>query len=179
MLTRKLINILKKEQGFSLAEVLVSVTMIGILVGVMASLMAQSAQLQNRLTALRVANNVMQSEVTAFESAPWDDLMMQPTGVTGQVPLCELQGRNLRTSSQIVRPTDTFDIDQTRITIERSIKWYTDGTDVTCSNAPNDRADLKVVTIKLTWYPNPSREETRETTLYISNAREPVKAIMR
>jgi len=179
MLINRIRNAYKLEEGFSLAEVLVAVTMIGILVGVMASLMAQSAQLQNRLTALRVANNVMQSEVTEFESSPWDDLMMQPTGVTGQIPLCELQGRNLRTSSQTIRPTDTFEVDETRINIERSVKWYTDGSEVTCSNTPNDRADLKVVTIKLTWYPTPSREETRETTLYISNAREPAKAIMR
>jgi len=168
---KSLLHRLRSHEGFSLVEVVVAVAIIGALVAVMASLLAQAARSQNRLIEMRAANNMMQTEVAAMDSTPWDDLMLRPVGAAS---ICDLAGSNTRTSAQVVKPTDTLILDNVNFTVTRNIQWYTGGQQVLCTTTPNDRNDIKVVTITLTWYPDSSGAATRTSTLYVSKNKDQI-----
>lgn len=162
------------EHGFSLIEVTIAVTIIGGLVAVMAALIAQGARAQNRLSSMRAANNLMQSEVAAVESANWDDVMVKPSGANN---VCSLDSSDSRVSAQIVKPTETILMDTIYFDVTRNVTWRTGGAQVLCSVTPNDRNDIKVVTITLSWYPDGSSGvRTRTETIFLSKARNPDKA---
>lgn len=155
------------DRGFSLPEVLVATTMIGATVAVMASLLTQSTQAQALMDAQQTVNNVLQAEVAAVHAAPWYDVMLRPTGA-GATSVCELTGRLLQTSAQSVRPSDRAIIDRVVIDITRDVRWLSSGTQVTCANTPNDRDDVKVVTLTMRWWPDSVQQRTRVMTLYLS-----------
>jgi prepilin-type N-terminal cleavage/methylation domain-containing protein len=162
------------DKGFSLIEITIAVTMIGGLVAVMAALIAQGARAQNRLSSMRASNNLMQSEVASVESANWDDVMLKPSGANS---VCSLDSSDSRVSSQIVKPSETILMDTIYFDVTRNVTWKTGGAQVLCSISPNDRQDIKVVTITLTWYPDGSSgAKTRTEKIYLSKARNPGKA---
>jgi prepilin-type N-terminal cleavage/methylation domain-containing protein len=155
------------DDGFSLAEVLVAITMIGMLAAVLASLLVQSSAAQSKLMTRQVAGNLMQVEVSAVESAPWRDVMLRPAGATGG-SVCALDGRLLGTSAQAVRSTDRIVSDGVVFDVTRDVRWYGDGTSVTCANTPNDREDLKKVTITVEWWSDSVAKSSRSIVLLLS-----------
>lgn len=159
------------ESGFTLVEAMVSIVIIGAVVASQASLLVLGTKAQTRLSTQRLASGILQSEIDNFQTSPWDDIMMQPVLVGGApLELCQLGGKTLRSSAQIVKPQSVRREDGTAFAITRNVVWTSSGQQVTCTNLPNDRADTKTLTITITWT-SEGVEKTRTGSIILSRSR--------
>lgn len=159
-----------EEKGFSLVEILVSLTMIALLVSTLASLTTLTAKTQVKLLKVRAANNLLQQEVAYVESLPWDDVMMAPNSGTGYC-LLGASNKEERMSSQLIKPTERYVSEGIPMDVTRSVKWYSSGDSVACDVTPNDRTELKTATITVTWDIDSATPQSRTATVYLSKHR--------
>lgn len=133
-----------REAGFSLAEVVVST---GIILAVLTAFLlfiSGIAGTQRSAALARTADRVLASEVEKTYAVGWDHLM-----ATSGASTCSLPGG--RVSTQAIRPSDTVVKDSLTVTVTRSVTWESAGTTVACTTADKDRAELKRVTVTVSW----------------------------
>lgn len=153
------------DRGFSLAEIIVATTIIGMLVAVLASTLTQAAHGSQQMTAASAANSLMQVEVATVEGAAWTDVMLYRQGDPNP---CQLDGRLLATGALSIHPENLFTVDGTDLRVRRNVTWVSDGAPVVCVTGQNDRDDMKKVTIRVDWADPSGKPHTRTTVLLLS-----------
>lgn len=155
----------KSDSGFSLAESIVSATIIVVIVLGFALFMSNYNSAQTRVRNDTIASRVLSDQMESLAGIPWDDLMMTGSG--------ECQLDTIRKSSAVVAPgPQTQKVDGLTVSITRKVTWS--GTDknatptlVTCANTPNDRDDLKTVSVTVRWN-DANGEKTKTLSTYRS-----------
>lgn len=140
----------KNDKGFTLTEMIVALGLLAVLMSSLASVLsfATKASMQNQ--SMRKAASIMQNEVDAISVANWDDIMLAPAD-TDSPSLCPLGSSGLRASAQIVKPISVLDFEDQQYLIERDVRWLMSNAQIKCNVSPNDRADLKIVTLTVSW----------------------------
>lgn len=167
----------RSDSGFTLTETIIALGVLGVLMASLASVLsfATKANIQNGLT--RDVAYILQNEVDAISVANWDDIMLAPTDPAAS-SICRLGTNGLRASTQTVRPRDIVVKDTKEFLVQRDVRWATAGDKVSCAVSPNDRADLKVTTITITWLTN-GELNARSATVVSSRYRNPGKELPR
>jgi type II secretory pathway pseudopilin PulG len=132
------------DDGFSLAEVVVSTAIvIAVLTGFLLFI-SGIAGTQRSATLAKIADRALAQEIEKTYAIGWDNLMPSSGGAT-----CTL-GTG-RVSSQALIPSSTLVENGQTITVTRTVAWDTSGVAVACTAADRDRADLKRVSVTVTW----------------------------
>jgi len=136
------------EQGFTLAEVVLSMGIIAITLTLFALMLTNTANLQSELDEQRIAERIIYGEAEEIAAMRWDNIMPNP--VPNTYATCQLDGDIY--STQAVNPgPETITVDNLELSITRSIVWYLSGNNVECTDENKLRAEPKEIIITATW----------------------------
>lgn len=138
---------IKKQEGFTFAEVVVSVGIIAVVMLMFGLMLLSSANLQKEIVTTQNIDRLLAFETEQINSIRWDNLMDKPNPYS----ICDLDGT--RFSTQSVDPGPTLvELDGTEASITRETTWYSSGVPVECQSATKNLFDAKIVTITATWF---------------------------
>lgn len=156
---------LKREEGFTLVEVVLSMGIIAITLTLFALMLTNAANLQSDLNEQRVAERILYGESEEIASMRWDNIMPSPG--EGSFTTCQLDGDTYSTQAVNSGP-ESIIVDNLEVSITRTIEWYLSGATVECTNANKFRAEPKKITINATW---DGRTGTKTKSLVIIRSR--------
>lgn len=155
----------KREEGFTLVEVVLSMGIIAITLTLFALMLTNSANLQSDLNEQRIAERILYGESEEIASMRWDNIM--PSPAAGSFATCQLDGDTYSTQAVNAGP-ETITVDNLEVSITRTIEWYISGASVECTAANKFRAEPKKITINATW---DGRTGTKTKSLVIIRSR--------
>lgn len=138
----------RASEGFTLAEVVLSMGIIAITLTLFALMLTNSASLQSELDEQRIAERIVYGEAEEIAAMRWDNIMPNPT--PNVYSTCQLNGDVY--STQAVNPgPETITVDNLEVSVTRSVIWYLSKNDVECTDENKFRAEPKEIIITATW----------------------------
>lgn len=162
----------RREEGFTFAEVVVSVGVISLIMLMFGLMLLSSANLQKQIITTQNIDRLLAFETEQINYTKWDNLMNKPDPYA----VCDLDGVRFSTQSVDMGPNLVV-LDGTEASVTRDVSWYSSGLPVECTTANKNLFDAKLITLTAQWLEDGEEKEKTVEVLRSRWAESPVDSL--